>query len=54
MADGPTTDPQSGLGDASNRKAIIDRVPNAKGFDDYFGALRANDDGQVRFHENTE
>ncbi len=41
-----------GKWDVSNRKPIIDRMPNAQGFDYYFGTLGANDGGQVRFHEN--
>jgi len=41
-----------GKWDVSNRKAIIDRMPNAQGFDYYFGTLGANDGGGVRFHEN--
>ena len=41
-----------GKWDVSNRKAIIDRMPNAQGFDYYFGALGANDGGGVKFHEN--
>ena len=43
-----------GKWDVSNRKAIIDRMPNAQGFDYYFGALGANDGGQVHFHENNK
>jgi len=43
-----------GKWDVSNRKAIIDRMPNAQGFDYYFGTLGANDGGQVSFHENNE
>ncbi|MEM1297302.1 MAG: sulfatase-like hydrolase/transferase [Verrucomicrobiota bacterium] len=43
-----------GKWDVSNRKPILDRMPNAQGFDDYFGPLGANDDGQVTFHENNE
>lgn len=43
-----------GKWDVSNRKAIIERMPNAQGFDYYFGALGANDNGTVRFHENNE
>jgi len=43
-----------GKWDVSNRKAIIDRMPNAQGFDYYFGTLGANDGGGVRFHENNE
>jgi len=43
-----------GKWDVSNRKAIVDRMPNAQGFDDYFGTLGANDSGQVTFHENNQ
>ncbi|MDG1893079.1 MAG: sulfatase-like hydrolase/transferase [Verrucomicrobiota bacterium] len=43
-----------GKWDVSNRKAIIPRMPNAQGFDYYFGALGANDNGLVKFHENNE
>ena len=41
-----------GKWDVSNRKAIIERMPNAQGFDYYFGTLGANDGGGVTFHEN--
>ncbi len=43
-----------GKWDVSNRKPIIKRMPNAQGFDYYFGTLGANDGGNVRFHENNE
>lgn len=43
-----------GKWDVSNRKPIIDRMPNAQGFDYYFGTLGANDGGGVTFHENNE
>lgn len=43
-----------GKWDVSNRKPIIDRMPNAQGFDYYFGTLGANDGGGVAFHENNE
>jgi arylsulfatase A-like enzyme len=43
-----------GKWDVSNRKPIILRMPNAQGFDYYFGALGANDNGTVKFHENNE
>jgi arylsulfatase A-like enzyme len=43
-----------GKWDVSNRKPIIDRMPNAQGFDYYFGTLGANDGGSVRFHENNK
>ena len=41
-----------GKWDVSNRKPIIERMPNAQGFDYFFGALGANDGGKVKFHEN--
>ncbi len=41
-----------GKWDVSNRKPIIDRMPNAQGFQYYFGTLGANDGGIVKFHEN--
>lgn len=41
-----------GKWDVSSRKAIPDRMPNAQGFDHYFGTLGANDGGGVTFHEN--
>ncbi|MEL7499953.1 MAG: sulfatase-like hydrolase/transferase [Planctomycetota bacterium] len=43
-----------GKWDVSNRRPIIDRMPNAQGFQYYFGALGANDNGKVEFHENNE
>jgi len=43
-----------GKWDVSNRKPIIERMPNAQGFDYFFGALGANDNGTVAFHENNE
>jgi arylsulfatase A-like enzyme len=43
-----------GKWDVSNRKPIIPRMPNAQGFDYYYGTLGANDGGGVRFHENNE
>lgn len=43
-----------GKWDVSNRKPIIERMPNAQGFDYYFGTLGANDNGRVAFHENNE
>ena len=43
-----------GKWDVSNRKPIIPRMPNAKGFDYYFGPLGANDSGSVTFYENNE
>ena len=41
-----------GKWDVSNRKSIKSRMPNAQGFDYYFGPLGANDDGIVSIHEN--
>ncbi|HUT14206.1 MAG TPA: sulfatase [Thermoguttaceae bacterium] len=43
-----------GKWDVSNRKPIIERMPNAQGFDYYFGTLGANDGGSVAFHENND
>lgn len=43
-----------GKWDVSGRKAIIPRMPNAKGFDYYFGPLGANDGGGVLFYENNQ
>ena len=43
-----------GKWDVSNRKPIVERMPNAQGFDYYFGALGANDNGRVAFHENND
>jgi len=43
-----------GKWDVSNRKPIIERMPNAQGFDYYFGTLGANDGGGVAFHENND
>ena len=43
-----------GKWDVSNRKPIIDRMPNAQGFDYYFGTLGANYGGGVAFHKDNE
>ena len=43
-----------GKWDVSNRKPILDRMPNAQGFDEYFGPLGANDRGRVVFHHNNQ
>jgi len=43
-----------GKWDVSNRRPILERMPNAQGFDYYFGTLGANDGGGVTFHENNE
>ena len=41
-----------GKWDMSGRRPVLDRMPNAQGFDYYFGTLGANDRGHVRFYEN--
>ena len=43
-----------GKWDVSNRAAIPERMPNAQGFDYYWGTLGANDGGRVAFHHNNE
>ncbi|MGF1582336.1 MAG: sulfatase [Gemmataceae bacterium] len=43
-----------GKWDVSNRRAIIPRMPNAQGFDYYWGTLGANDNGSVQFHHNNK
>jgi arylsulfatase A-like enzyme len=43
-----------GKWDVSNRRAIIPRMPNAQGFDYYWGTLGANDNGGVAFHHNND
>ncbi len=43
-----------GKWDVSNRAAILPRMPNAKGFDYYWGTLGANDNARVVFHENNQ
>ncbi|MEO1497029.1 MAG: sulfatase-like hydrolase/transferase [Planctomycetota bacterium] len=43
-----------GKWDVSDRKPIVERMPNAQGFDDYFGTLGANDDGEVVFYEGNQ
>jgi len=43
-----------GKWDVSNRKPIIERMPNAQGFEYYFGTLGANDSGRVKFYENND
>lgn len=43
-----------GKWDVSNRKPIVERMPNNQGFDYYWGTLGANDNGSVRFHENNQ
>lgn len=41
-----------GKWEVSHRKEVIDQMPNAQGFDYYYGTLGANDKGQVVMHEN--
>lgn len=41
-----------GKWDVSNRAAMVERMPNAQGFDFFWGTLGANDNGRVVFHEN--
>ena len=41
-----------GKWDVSNRKPIVERMPNAQGFDYYFGTLGANDQGYMDFYED--
>lgn len=41
-----------GKWDVSNRAAIENRMPNAQGFDYFWGTLGANDNARVTFHEN--
>ncbi len=43
-----------GKWDVSSRKPILDRMPNAQGFDFYFGPLGANDDGRVTLYHNNK
>tara|TARA_R110002049_G_scaffold4601_5_gene32238 strand:- start:331843 stop:334296 length:2454 start_codon:yes stop_codon:yes gene_type:complete len=43
-----------GKWDVSNRSPIKDRMPNAQGFDYYWGTLGANDNAHVVFHHNNE
>jgi arylsulfatase A-like enzyme len=43
-----------GKWDVSDRRAIIPRMPLAQGFDYYFGALGANDHGEIQYHENNK
>jgi arylsulfatase A-like enzyme len=43
-----------GKWDVSNRKAILDRMPLAQGFDTFWGTLGANDNGTVALHKDNE
>jgi len=40
-----------GKWDVSDRRAILPRMPLQQGFDTYFGALGANDNGTLAFHD---
>ena len=42
-----------GKWDVSKRRPIIDRMPNAQGFDYFFGTLGANDRGYMNYYEDT-
>ena len=43
-----------GKWDVSNRAPIRDRMPNAKGFDTYYGTLGGNDSGRIRMYQDNE
>ncbi len=43
-----------GKWEVSGRKYIVDRMPNAQGFDYYYGTLGANDGGVVKLYENND
>ncbi len=43
-----------GKWDVSNRKPVIPRMPNAQGFDYYFGPLGANDNAKLFFYKNNQ
>lgn len=43
-----------GKWDVSDRRAIHPRMPLQQGFDYYFGALGANDNGKIHYHENND
>ena len=43
-----------GKWDVSNRASVKERMPNAQGFDYYWGTLGANDHAHVTFHRNDE
>lgn len=43
-----------GKWDVSSRAPILDRMPNAQGFDFYYGPLGANDRGKVTLYHNNE
>ncbi|MEM1331658.1 MAG: sulfatase-like hydrolase/transferase [Planctomycetota bacterium] len=43
-----------GKWDVSNRQEDIPRMPNAQGFDYFFGALGANDNGVIFYHQNNQ
>jgi arylsulfatase A-like enzyme len=41
-----------GKWDVSDRQPILERMPSAQGFDEYFGPLGANDLGARHVHQN--
>ena len=43
-----------GKWDVSDRRAILPRMPLQQGFDYYFGALGANDDGTILYHDGNK
>ena len=43
-----------GKWDVSNRQENIPRMPNAQGFEYFFGALGANDNGVIFYHQNNQ
>jgi arylsulfatase A-like enzyme len=43
-----------GKWDVSNRRAIKERMPNAQGFDYYYGTLGGNDQGNIALFENNK
>lgn len=43
-----------GKWDVSDRRAILPRMPLQQGFDYYYGALGANDNSFIDYHENNE
>lgn len=43
-----------GKWDVSDRRAILPRMPLQQGFDYYYGALGANDNSYIDYHENNE
>lgn len=43
-----------GKWDVSSRKVIVERMPNAQGFDYYYGTLGGNDGGKIDMYENND